>query len=50
VILELRMGPGVVADYDGMLLVQSLPFELKTPAGLRSAALLPGRVSSAWHE
>jgi hypothetical protein len=31
--LELRVGPIIVADYNGVLLLQSLPFQLKTPAG-----------------
>jgi hypothetical protein len=31
-LLELRVGPIVVADYNGVLLLQSLPFQLKTPA------------------
>ena len=30
--LELRIGPVIVADYNGVLLLQSLPFELKKPA------------------
>jgi hypothetical protein len=30
--LEVHFGPVVVADYDGVLLAQSLPFEMKTPA------------------
>jgi hypothetical protein len=30
--LELRIGPVVVADYNGILLLQSLPFEMKKPA------------------
>jgi hypothetical protein len=30
--LELRIGPVVVADYNGVLLLQSLPFQLKKPA------------------
>ena len=30
--LELRVGPIIVADYNGVLLLQSLPFQLKTPA------------------
>ena len=30
--LELRFGPIVVADYNGVLLLQSLPFQMKTPA------------------
>jgi hypothetical protein len=32
-VLELRIGPVAIADYDGVLLLQSLPFELITPAG-----------------
>lgn len=30
--LEVHFGPVVVADYDGVLLAQSLPFQMKTPA------------------
>jgi hypothetical protein len=30
--LEVHIGPIVIADYDGVLLLQSLPFEMKTPA------------------
>ena len=30
--LELHIGPIVVADYNGVLLLQSLPFEMKKPA------------------
>ena len=32
-VLEVRVGPVVIADYDGILLLQSQPFELITPAG-----------------
>jgi hypothetical protein len=32
-VLEIRMGPVVVADYGGTVLLQSQPFELMTPAG-----------------
>lgn len=31
--LEVRIGPVIIADYDGILLLQSPPFELVTPAG-----------------
>lgn len=31
--LEVRIGPAIIADYDGVLLLQSRPFELVTPAG-----------------
>ena len=30
--LEVRLGPVIIADYDGVLLLQSRPFELVTPA------------------
>ena len=32
--LELHIGPVVVADYNGVLLLQSLPFQMTKPAGL----------------
>jgi hypothetical protein len=32
VVLEVRVGPVIMADYDGVLLLQSLPFELIKPA------------------
>ena len=31
--LDVRLGPVVIADYDGTLLLQSRPFRLTTPAG-----------------
>jgi hypothetical protein len=33
-VLEARIGPVIIADYDGILLLQSLPFELIKPADL----------------
>lgn len=30
-VLEFRIGPVIIADYDGVLLLQSLPFDLITP-------------------
>lgn len=32
-VLEVRIGPVIIADYDGILLLQTQPFELITPAG-----------------
>jgi hypothetical protein len=32
VVLDVRVGPVIIADYDGVLLLQSLPFELVKPA------------------
>ena len=33
-VIETRIGPVVIADYDGLLLLQSLPFEVTKPANL----------------
>jgi hypothetical protein len=33
-VIETRIGPVVIADYDGILLLQSLPFEVTKPADL----------------
>jgi hypothetical protein len=33
-VLEVRIGPVIIADYDGILLLQSLPFEMSKPGNL----------------